>query len=703
MKRTYLILLFVLITGCNLFAQTISGKYLLVKESDGQEPKSGATISIRFNSNGTFNLIAKMPGAEITDKGTYKINGSNITISFAEMEQGKQTGPYSLEEGTLILPFKMLKNVKGSSTWQLEGTTANNKKISTSPVTEIIAKWETFAKGNIKNYNVIDNSAVITSKKVKNNLARGYYTQGVMLFFKKYYVEALYAFTKASQLQTNNVLYLNNLSMLLINMEKYGDAIPILEEITKASPSIAPAWGNMATAYFFTGNLPAADNAISKAISLDPECGGYYYTKGVIEKKKENAANAKQNFDKAWKNGYAGKGREGNPSKNANANVNKSKPQNPTKPVPSTKKTPGQTRDVKLAMWEGHYEAEIISAISGETTAEANTQFGKDLYQTNINLITIACVKSFSMEISKRGNITGTGEIMYVYRGGASNPVAGMTPSVLAAQYGGFKTNLKDGAQTKGWSFSGTIDEDGMIEITGLPSEKLDLFNTGEWQKITAWSPLKPDAAGAAMKGPFHLKMTEGKDGKHFVQIDDYLALNDKLIKKIHYRTLILKTNEDIKPNCQSPGEEPEAAPCPATEFIKTKVALTQSEHVTIESSKTFTKGADGTVQAQTDNAVNISGEFSGKFIPHPIGKFITGSVEFHADNSYECSIGIGISPEVMIKGVPFGLSEKIELIYDSKCGVGFKASAAAKAKLGPTGAEASASVEGVIFLKIGL
>lgn len=679
-----------------LLAQPLSGKFILVKESDGQEPKSGAVISISFNSNGTFNLKAVMPGIVLTDKGSYKISGDNITISFAELEQGKQVGPYSLEEGTLILPFKMLKNVKGSSTWQQEGTTASNKKISTAPITATVTKWADYAKGKIKNYSLIDNYATTSSKKVKNDLARGYYTQGVMLFFKGYQMEALYAFAKAAQLQGNNILYLNNFAMLLMNMDKYGEAISILEDITKSSPNIASAWSNLSIAYFFTGNLPAADNAIINAIRIDPECGGYYYTKGVIEKKKGNAEKAQQNFDKAWQNGYAGKGREGSPSaKNANANANKSKSATPTKPIPAPKKSDTKSKDEKLAMWEGHYEAETISAKSGETAAEANTQFGKDMYQTNINLVTIACVKTFSMDISKRGNISGTGEILYVYQGGASNPVAGMTPSVMTAQYGGFKTNLKDGAQTRGWSFSGTIDEEGNIEITGLPSEKLDLYNTGEWQKITPWSPLKPDAAGAAMKGPFHLKMTEGKDGKHFAQLDDYITLNDKLIKKVHYRALILKTNEDIKPNCQAPTSAPEAAACPASEFIKTKVALTQADHVTVESSKTFSKGDNGGVQAQSDNAVNVSGEYSK-------GLF-TSSVEFHSDNSYECTVGIGISPEAMIKGMPVGLSEKLELIYDSKCGWGVKASAAAKAKLGATGAEASTSVEGVIFFNKGL
>lgn len=694
MKKLAFLLTITFIINTSLFAQSLSGKYILVKESDGQQPKNGAIISIAFNANGSFSFKATMPGTVVTDQGTYKINGTNITVSFAEMEQGKQTGPYSLEEGTLILPFKMLKNVKGSSTWQQEGTSASNKQITSASQNEIISKWVNYTKNKIKNYTLIDDYASATAKRAKNDLAKGYYTHGVMLYFKKYYMEAMYAFAKASQLQSNNVLYINNLSMLLIDMEKFGDAVSLLEDITKSSPSTPSPWGNLAIAYFFIGNIPLAENAINQAIKANPECGSYYYTKGVIEKKKGNTPKAQENFDKAWQNGYAGKGREGVPSKNSNPNANKSNPSSKNTPIAAPKKNTNRTKDEKLAIWEGHYAAEVISAKSGETAAEANTQFGKDMYQTNINLITIACAKSFSMDISKRGNISGSGQIMYIYQGGATNPVAGMTPGVLAAQYGGFKTNLKDGAQIKNWSFSGTIDEDGNIEINGLPAEKLDLFNTGEWQKITAWSPLKPDAAGAAMKGPFHLKMTEGKDGKHFVQLDDYLQLNDKLIKKIHYQTLIIKTNEDIKPDCNGPASIPEAT-CAASEFIKTKVALTQADHVTVETSKTFTKGADGKVQAQTDNAVNISGEYSK-------GLF-TSSVEFHSDNSYECTVGIGINPESMIKGVPVGLSEKLELIYDSKCGWGVKASAAAKAKLGATGAESSASVEGVIFFNKGL
>lgn len=693
MKSIYLLAVSFLL-AISSFAQTLSGKYTLVKESDGQSPKSGASITLNFNANGSFTLTAKMPGTTVTDKGTYKISGSTINISFNEMEQGKQSGPYSLEEGTLILPFKMLKNVKGSSTWQKEGTTANNNKIATAPVAETINKWADYAKGKIKSQTFIDNAAATTSKKVKNNLAQGYYVQGVMLFFKKYYMEALYAFAKASQLEKENVLYLNNLSMLLMEMDKYGDAISILEEITKLNPKIASAWGNLAISYFFTNNLPAAGIAIGKAIAIDPECGGYYYTEGVIEKKKGNTTKAQQSFDKSWEQGYAGKGREGSPAKSGNkasANKNNGKA---TKPTPAPKKTSGKTKSEMIAIWQGHYEAENISAKSGETAAEANTQFGKDNYQTNINLVTIACVKSFSMDISKNGVITGQGEIMYVYRGGAMNPVANIS-GMAQAYGGGFKTNLKDGFQIRNWNFTGSIDENGNIEINGLPSEKLDLYNINEWQKITPWSPLKPDAPGAAMKGPFHLKMTEGKDGKHFAQLDDYLALNDKLIKKVHYQTLILKTDDKLTPDCMAPVVAPPANDCPASEFIKTKVAMTQNDHITVEKSTTYTKDANGNVKANTENAVNVSSEFSAGMA--------TGSVEFHTDGSFECTVGIGMStPDFNLKGMEIKGSEKLELIYDSKCGFGVKASAAAKANVKHV-AEGSASVEGVIFFNKGL
>lgn len=692
--KKLLALLLLLFPAPVLLAQTLSEKYILVKESDGQVPKTGAVISITFNKNGSFALIAKMPGATVTDKGSYKISGSNISISFNEMEQGKQSGYYSLEDGTLILPFKMLKNVKGSSTWQQEGTTASNTAISTLPVTEIITKWLNYASRKLKLSNDIDQAAAVSAKKINTGLATGYYTQGTMLFFKKYYMAALYAFAKAAQLESSNTLYLNNFAMLLMEMDQYGDAITILEDLTKTAPKIASPWGNLAIAYFFTGNLPAAENAINKAISNDALCGSYYYTEGVIAKKKGNTEKAQQSFDKAWENGYAGKGREGSPAaKNKNATPNKNKVAN-NKPVPAPKKSNSQTKSEKIALWEGHYEAQVVSAKSGETAAEANTQFGKDMYQTNINLVTTACVKSFSMEISKLGNITGSGEIMYVYRGGAVNAVANM--SGLAQAYGGgFKTNLKNGFQLRTWNFSGSIDENGNIELNGLPSEKLDLYNTGEWQKITPWSPLKPDAAGAAMKGPFHLLMTEGKDGKHFAQLDDYLALNDKLIKKVHYQTLIIKSNDKLIPDCQAPAAAPEANPCPASEFIKTKVALTQNDHITVESSKTYSKDANGNMQVQSENAVNVSSEFSAGMA--------TGSAEFHTDGSFECTLGIGLStPDFKLKGAEIKASEKLELIYDSKCGFGVKGSAAAKANVKHV-AEGSASVEAVIFFNKGL
>ncbi|HPN60462.1 MAG TPA: hypothetical protein PLU11_14840, partial [Chitinophagaceae bacterium] len=120
MKKSLLSLLFLFTAWTLLYAQSPSGKYILVKDSDGKTPRGGAEISMTFTT-GKFSLKAAMPGQTVTDNGTWKITGSNITIAFKEMEQGTKTGAWSLTNGTLTLPFMMLSNGKGSSTWQQAG------------------------------------------------------------------------------------------------------------------------------------------------------------------------------------------------------------------------------------------------------------------------------------------------------------------------------------------------------------------------------------------------------------------------------------------------------------------------------------------------------------------------------------------------------------------------------------------------------
>jgi hypothetical protein len=678
-----------LFAGLVTDAQTLQGKYTLVKDSDGKSPKNQAVISLTF-APGTFKLKAAMPGQTVEDNGTYKITGNNITIIFKEMEQGKQTGPFTNVDGTLTLPFKMLSNEKGSSTWQKEGTLPAAATVVTGTVPQIIAQTLADAKSKAKYYEQVDKNAATTAKKLKGNMAQAYYINAMVCYFKNLRPDALYGYAKAAQLQPTNGLFLNNLALLLMDNSKYGDAIALLKEVTRTFPNLASPVGNLAIAYYKTNDMVRADSANRIARRIDPQNGLYCYTDGKIKEKKGKKEEAQKSFEEAWDLGYAGEGREG--AKGKNASVAKSptpvKSSKPNTNKPKTNKP--QTKEEKLAQWEGHYEAEVASARSGETAADANTKFGDGLGSTNINLQTLACAKEFSMDITRMGNISGTGKVLYVYQGGAAAPAMGMIPAPVAGTMGGFTTNLKDGFQIRDWSFSGTIDEEGNVEINGMPSGELDLLNVGKWQKIKTWSPLPPDGPGAAMKGPFHMKMKMDEKGVPFITVNQYLALNDKLIRRVHYQAFIVRTDGDIAPKCDGP-QAPEPAKCAATESIKTKVTFSPNDVVSIEASNTFTKGPNG-VQSQQEMGVNVTGSLE----IGPVG----AGVEFHpSDNSYELSVGVGVDTEDLLKGSPISFGEKLDLIYDSKCGWGVKASAGLKNKFSST----SYSVEGVIFFNKGL
>ncbi|MGF2410809.1 MAG: tetratricopeptide repeat protein [Ferruginibacter sp.] len=686
----FIFFLAIVFSAVQVSAQPLKGKYHFIADSDGKKANAKAIITIQFADN-TFKLKAEQPGSLVEDQGTYQISGNTISISFKEMEQGKKKGTFSIANGVLTLPFKMLDNLSGTSQWQLAGTITAN----TTTKDQVIEQAITGAQKKSKWSTVLDNRATagITANIDK---AAAYYNQATLFYFKGFKWEALYGYAKAAQLQNSNGLYLNNFSSLLLELGRIYDAKVLLEEITKQFPNLASPWANLAYLYHKLDATDEAKKAIYIAMRLAPDNGMYCYTAAKIEEEKGNKAEAERLIQQAWDLGYAGEGREG--AKNASKKA--AKQQNPSdKNVTPVKNNPNKPpnkntgpQEKKQAIWAGNYQAKYVRARSGETAAEANTTFGKDLASTTLNLQTLACAKNFSMNISSSGFISGSGSIMYVYQGTSASPVMGMAPAVLTAASGGFAANLKDGYQIRDWSFTGTVDEEGNVEINGMPTEQMDLLNVGKWQKIKPWSALPPDAAGAAMKGPFHMKLQMDKDKNPFIRIDQSLDLGDKLIKRVHYESFIVKSDNEIKPDCQFTAPAP--ATCPASEFIKTKVSMSPKDHITLEASTTYTKGDNGGVQKQQDMACNVSGDWS-------MG-LATTSVEFHQDNSYEFTVGIGVDAKSFIKGSPVSLKEKLELIYDSKCGWGVKASAAAEAD-GPIGTKAGASVEGVIFFNKGL
>lgn len=710
-----LIALVALCVGTFAWSAGIEGTYRMLKDSNGGSPKAGAVVELAF-AKSTFTLKAVQPGETVEDKGTYRLIGNTITITFEEMEQGRQTGPYALKDGVLTLPFMMFSNKRGTSTWQNVDTIAASSQASGSSLSDVLKRTLEDAQKSAKEKGKVDRLAALAVGDVKGGLAESYYVQASLFFMKSYYFEAWYGFAKAAQLQPMNGVYLNNLAMVLMELDRYGDALVILKEVTAWFPNLDAPLGNLAVAYWKTRDLAKAEAAVKRAITLSPNTGLYHYLYGKILKEKGRKQEAQKYFDQAWARGYAGSGREGEPGaggaaagagKGAGAAgegeeageasskgaAGKGKG-TPTKPAPPTKDKPFPPE------WVGHYEAHYVRARSGETGKEANTQFGQGMTGTNINLQTLACAKEFSMDISSTGSITGRGKVMFVYQGKAASPVMGLTPAPLLAGQGGFGTNLKNGYQIRDWSFKGKVDADGNVEITGMPEGQLDLLNVGKWQKISTWSPLPPDAPGAAMRGPFHMKLATGKQSGPHIRVDQWLQLNDKLIKRVHYQAFIVKSTQSLTPDCQYvKAEEPK---CPASEYIKTKVSMTPHEGVTVEASTTYQKG-EGGVEAQQEtstkvgtDAINI--DTTGKISAEGSKGMFTGSAEFNpTDGSYAVSVGVGVDTSSVLKGAPASISQKIELVYDSKCGWGIKGTMGAKM------GKAGAGVEGAVFFNKGV
>jgi hypothetical protein len=105
------------------FAQNIGGTYSLVKDSDGQVPKQNAKVSITFKGPGLLSMRAEQPGQTVTDRGTYSVRGSLITLHFKELVWAATRQPFTLDGCTLTLPFMALKDTTapGSSIWQKQG------------------------------------------------------------------------------------------------------------------------------------------------------------------------------------------------------------------------------------------------------------------------------------------------------------------------------------------------------------------------------------------------------------------------------------------------------------------------------------------------------------------------------------------------------------------------------------------------------
>ena len=346
------------------------------------------------------------------------------------------------------------------------------------------------------------------------------------------------------------------------------------------------------------------------------------------------------------------------------------------------------------AEWVGRYQAKVVSASSGMNGDGTTTFGGGNAPATTFNVQTLACATEFTMDISRSGSINGRGKIMYVYRGKAGNPLTALAPGGIGAGPGGFAMNLKDGKQFRDWTFTGTVTPDGTVEINGIPDTPMDYLNTGKWEKHRPWSALPP-VDKTKMRGPFKLQLANEKGEKGpvpAIRVDRFLQLDDALIKRVRYQTIIQRSDASITPACKL--DEPAPPRCAATEYIKTKAKIGVEGLYSIESSRDMKSG-------ETSVTSSTGGEMTGGFSTDSSGNvgwegnagLMTGSMQMNpVDGSYSVAVGIGVDTGSLVPG-PTKLSEKVELVWDSACGPGIRASGSVN--MGATGS----SVEGAIFL----
>ena len=687
---------------------TLLGTFSFIQDSTGQKPNKNAVITINFRQNGTFTFKAEMPNQVITDQGTYSIEDNILNISFDELEQAEKCGYFSIDkEGVAVLPFMAFSDENGYSEWKFIPVFP----IEMPDVEKVVRQAIADAKENF-DYNQFDILAVDYEMSINCSLAEAYYTYSTICYFANKKWETLYTAAKAALESKFNPIYINNLCAILLELNQLTNAKVLADHSIKHSSGFSSVWGNLAYIFYQIDNLIKAEEAIDSALYYEPYAGVFHYIKAKIEEEQGKTAKADESYGNAWENGYAGSGREG------------SKPPGQRAKKPSKNNVKEQEKGIEK--WAGRYQAKYISATSGETVSEANTQFGSGLATTNVGLQTLACVKEFNMTINKYGAISGTGEILYIYNGSSS----GLASSALGVLTGGAGATLKGGSQTRKWSFSGAVDEEGNVTINGLPNEKLDLYNVGKWEKIDTWSPLLPDAPGAAMRGPFHLKMVMTNAETPVIIYDQYLALNDKLIKQVHYRAFILRSSDNIAPECRGFAKQEEQG-CPATEYISTQIEFQPNKNIKISRTDTYSKtGGHKTEQETSANQdfslndnfkVNVSANQQGnvgcslEVSGIGLGKTglgLEGSVGLSGSGELSGSIGVGLNLDALDKtwseltgeekaNFPIKPKMSLRLIYDSKCGFGVQGSVGGEASVSDISGSATAT--GVIFFNKGL
>jgi hypothetical protein len=98
--------------------ESISGVYVWVKDSGGGAPKPKAVVALDFAAAGQVTAIASQPDERWTSEGTYALKNGRLDLDLPELGWKAQAAPFKLDKAGLTLPFQVLTDKAGTSSWR---------------------------------------------------------------------------------------------------------------------------------------------------------------------------------------------------------------------------------------------------------------------------------------------------------------------------------------------------------------------------------------------------------------------------------------------------------------------------------------------------------------------------------------------------------------------------------------------------------
>lgn len=106
--------------------------------------------------------------------------------------------------------------------------------------------------------------------------------------------------SKASSVKVDKEVQSNfDRAVSMMKAGKHNDAIPLLEELTKEKPTLAPAYANLGIAYLQTNRLNEAHTAFKKTTTLSPKHAPYWNYLGINLRHQGKFDEAKEAYEKA--------------------------------------------------------------------------------------------------------------------------------------------------------------------------------------------------------------------------------------------------------------------------------------------------------------------------------------------------------------------------------------------------------------------